>query len=43
MVTSHIGRKTFIKEQVLREVPTMDLMSMTGHKAERSLMVIMKY
>ena len=35
MVTSHIGRKTFIKEQVLREAPTRVIMSMTGHKIRK--------
>ena len=35
VVSSHIGRKTFIKEQVLRGVPTRVIMSMTGHKSRK--------
>ena len=35
VVSSHKGRNTFIKEQVLREVPTRVIMSMTGHKSRK--------
>jgi integrase len=35
VVSSHIGRRTFIKEQVLRGVPTRVIMSMTGHKSRK--------
>lgn len=35
LVSSHIGRRTFIREQVERGVPTRIIMSMSGHKSRK--------
>ncbi len=35
VVKSHIGRKTFIMEQVERGTPTRVIMDMTGHKSQK--------
>lgn len=35
LVSSHIGRRTFIREQVERGIPTRIIMSMTGHKSRK--------
>ena len=35
LVSSHIGRRTFIWEQVQRGVPTRVIMSMTGQKSRK--------
>jgi len=34
-VTSHIGRKSFIREQIERGTPPRVIMSMTGHKSQK--------
>ena len=34
-VSSHIGRKTFIREQIESGTPPRVIMSMTGHKSQK--------
>ena len=34
-VSSHIGRKSFIREQIERGTPPRVIMSMTGHKSQK--------
>ena len=35
LVSSHIGRRTFVREQIERGVPTRIIQSMTGHKSRK--------
>ena len=42
LVSSHTGRRSFATNAYLAEIPTLDIMAITGHRTEKSFLKYIK-